>query len=147
MRHLWLVLLACSCGGVVVVDERNDGDDARDLGDANPPEDLSGPDDTTGGSSGDEAWAPPDAPRCIDDCGAWIGGCANDRVCVEPDAVCPGSAAASAHDLIACVCAGCAERCGGSCVMFDSENAACLECQQTMVVQTCSYEYFACTAP
>jgi hypothetical protein len=126
----------------VVVDEREDGGAFSAAEDA-PPTDGSAPPDEPP-PVGEEDWQPNEEPQCVSDCAAWMDTCAFDSVCIEPSATCPGAAAKQVENVIACVCAGCADRCNGSCVMFDTSDPECLACQQQMVQQTCNYEYYQC---
>jgi hypothetical protein len=132
----WLV--AAGCGGTVIVDGAAEG--AAD-GSSNVPDsetmgddpDIDDPPPATG-------WAPIGPGPCLS-CDAWLATCGGP--CVHPDAACAGAQAERVDDVIACVCAGCADICGGSCVMF-SGNAACVECQQQALTNGCYFERDAC---
>lgn len=135
-RASLLLLFASACGGVVVIDREDveeDGSTSAAGGRAAAPE---APSPAAAGDSH------PDS--CVSDCGAWMGACEDDRRCAEPRDVCQPTEAELAKNVVACVCAGCAERCGGNCALFNGEDASCLACQQTMIRQTCNFEYYAC---
>ncbi len=145
VRRFFMLLPTCvfACANVVIDDREGDALAGRSQAEDDGAGETDGPPQAP--SLAEESWMPHEGAQCVNDCASWIAGCENDSICVEPAATCPGLGAEHVRNLIACVCAGCSKSCGGSCVMFDDADSECLACQQTMVAQTCNYEYYACT--
>jgi hypothetical protein len=148
MQCHWIVsasLLASGCGGLVIIEDGASGQGGTvevDVDDpqqeVTPPEDDSDPQETSDG------WgAIPDGP--CSSCGQWYDACGDGDLCPHPNAVCGGELA-QAKSMIACVCAGCTDACGGNCVLFDqSQDPTCRQCQQLVIQEPCQYERLACT--
>lgn len=130
----------CGCGGKVIV-ERGNGANAGGGDSAMPADD----DDANGpNGSGGGGWGPKVDP-CVS-CNGWLDGCMGFGLCPDPSSACDGEADAKLGDLIECMCAGCAEVCGGSCVMFNAAIPACHACQTQILIHTCGIERSACEA-
>jgi hypothetical protein len=136
-----LAVALAACGGIAVID---DGLDSGGAGGATTAGGLGGAASSVVASSG--TWQPTAVSSggpCLT-CPQWFASCNGYQLCPDPAAVCPGDEFERANALVVCVCTGCGQLCGNSCVMFNDTADVCFDCQTGVLLQPCGYEYFRC---
>ena len=121
----WILIVAAgwltACGNTVIVERPLD-------------------DDPVEPSLAEELDDPP--PSGCYSCAGWLDAC-DGALCPHRDQSCAAEEPALV-DLLECMCAGCADVCGGSCELFRVDDDACLACQESILSGTCGPEYDVC---